>query len=55
MSSIEPNIVHALGALVACRGGALVTTNMTDATLLAMIKQSLVCTVIKRSYLHTQN
>ena len=34
--SIEPNVAHALGALVACTGGALVTTNITDATLLAM-------------------
>jgi hypothetical protein len=33
---IEPNICHALGALVASTGGVLVTTNITDATLLAM-------------------
>ena len=36
MDSIAPNVCHALGALVSCTGGALVTTNITDATLLAM-------------------
>jgi len=34
--AIEPNISHALAALVACTGGALVTTNITDAALLSM-------------------
>ena len=34
--AIEPNISHALGALVACSGGEWVTTNITDATLLTL-------------------
>ena len=36
MDGIEPNVCHALAALVACTGGVLVSTNITDAMLLAL-------------------